>query len=370
MKLSWFLFSCITVLVFSAIFPCLAKATTAFKSEQSILEVLKNNETRRISIRAKNVSLKNVMERIVQVTGLSVKSSDASILDEFVEINLKDLTLKETIDRLLQGVNSVFFYSSEPTTGKDETPNLTKVMLLSRKEALPRSVITNRGKGEEKLKSKAQTNTVRLRLLAIVKSPLGNAILQGKMLETKRILKTLLESGTEEEIKEALEALGDILIQPDLYNQARNGHVFFEALEAYKKLDPQGGAVKMTNLLQSSEEPWVQSLTAQSLGELGQANSITSLTSAFVGNDPLVQDAAAASLAQIATDIGVRELFKATANGGPVLQQKIINALVLSGDEKSQATLAQAVAENLIPAELATEEAAAQQIESENSENN
>jgi len=370
MKPHQFLSCFFTILFYITAYSSPASSATSQQTEQSILEVLTNENTRLISVRAKGVTLDNVMQRISQVTGLTVKASNSSILDEIVEINLNNLPLKETIDRLLQGVNSVFFYSSEPATGKDGTPDLTKVILLSRKEELPRTAITNQGKSTAQNSPKAQTQMARLRLLSIIKSPLGNAILQGKMLETRRILEALLETGTEEEIQEAIEALGDILSQPDLYNQARNGHVFFEALEAFKKLDPQGGAVKMTSLLQSGKEPWVQSLAAQSLGELGQTSSIDALTTAFAGNDPLVQDAAAASLAQIATDIGVGELFKATANGGPALQQEIINALVLSGNEKAQSALNQAVAENLIPAELATEEAVAQLTELKNPENN
>lgn len=367
MKFPLVLLYCFTFLFYTAFHSSPAiGATPSSQVGQSILEVLQNKKTGLISVKAQGVTLDNVMRRISQVTGLTVNSSNTSILDETVVINLKNLPLKEIVDRLLQGVNSVFFYSSEPATGKDGTPDLTKVMLLSRKEALPSHAITNQGKVTANKISKAQANTVRLRLLAIIKSPLGNAILQGKMLETRRILKALLESGTEEEIQEAIDALGDILTQPDLYNQARNGHVFFEALDAFKKLDPQGGSVKMTNLLQSSEEPWVQSLAAQSLGELSQTNSIAPLTAAFAGNDPLVQDAAAASLAKLGAEIGVAELFKATASGGPDLQQKIINALVLSGNEKAQAALEQAVAENLIPAEMASEEAVAQLIQSEN----
>ena len=366
MKLPLVLASCFTVLFYIVTLSSPASSATAIHVEQNNLEVLQNNETGLISVRAKDVSLKNVMQRISQVTGLTVKSSNASILDEAVEINLKNLSLKEIVDRLLQGVNSVFFYSSKALTEKDETPALTKVMLLSRKEALPTGAITNR---EKKLTNKAitaQAQQIRLRLLAIIKSPLGRSIMEKKLFATQSILKGLLETGTEEEIKEAIAALGDILAQPALYNQARNGHVFHEAMEAFKKLDPKGGENYLTQLLKESSEPWVQSLAAQSLGEMGQTSSIPTLAAAYASGDPLVKEAAIYSLAKIGADIGVGEIFKATASGDSGLQQEIINALALSSDEKSQAALDQAVAENLIPAESVSEEAVAQLTESEN----
>jgi hypothetical protein len=366
MKLPLVLFSCFTVLFYTTSYSYPAFGATPSQVEQSILEVIQNKETRLISVRAKDASLKNVMQRISKVTGLVVKSPNASILDETVEINLKDITLKETIDLLLQGVNSVFFYSSKPVVEKDATPRLTKVMLLSRKEAVPSRAITNQSKDVANNTPKDQSNPVRLRLLAIIQSSLGRSILEKKLFSTESILKELLENGTEEEIKEAIAALSDIIAQPSLYNQARNGHVFHEAIEAFKKLDPKGGESFLTNLLQENSEPWVQSLAAQSLGEMGQTSSIPALTAAYASDDPLVQQAAANSLAIIGTDIGVGELFKATASGGPALQQEIINSLALSGDEKTQAALDQAVTDNIIPAESVSEEAVAQLTESEN----
>ncbi len=366
MKLSLILTSFFTVLFYIVSLPSPSSSATALHAEQNNLEVLQNNETGLISVRAKDVSLNNVMQKISQVTGLTVRATNASILDEAVEINLKSLPLKEIIDRLLQGVNSVFFYSSKALTGKDETPALTKVMLLSRKEALPTGAITNREKKLTKTVMTVQAQQKRLRLLDIIKSPLGRSIMEKKLFATQSILKELLETGTEEEIKEAIAALGDILAQPALYNQARNGHVFHEAMEAFKKLDPKGGENYLTQLLKESSEPWVQSLAAQSLGEMGQTSSIPTLAAAYASGDPLVKEAAIYSLAKIGSDIGVGEIFKAIASGGPGLQQEIINALALSSDEKSQAALDQAVAESLIPAESVSEEAVAQLTESEN----
>jgi hypothetical protein len=350
MKLPLVLLSCLTVLFYTVSYSSPAIGATPSQVEQSILEVIQNKETRLISVRAKDVSLKNVMQKISQVTGLIVKSSSRGILDEQVQIDLKGLTLKQTIDRLLYGVNSVFFYSSEPATGKKTTPELVKIMLISRKESLPSGTIANHETEQGKTRQARAYLSGKSKLKSILLTRLGRAILGNNPSVTKRIIQQLLETGTEEEVKEAITALGDIVLDPSLYNQASNGHVFYEALEAFKKLDPQGGSAYLDNLLQAGGEPWIQSLAIQGLGEIGQSSSTASLISAFASSDPLIQNAAINSLAKIGDSQGIQQLLQATKSGDPALQQTIVSALAFSGNANSSSALSLAIAENQIPA--------------------
>jgi len=356
MKFKWILPSCIAVLFFAATFSSAVEGATSLQAEQGTLEVLQDKNSNLISVHAKDVTLDNVMTRIAEVTGLVVKTSNRGILDEQVQINLSNLTLKQTIDRLLYGVNSVFFYSSEPATGKETTPELVKIMLLSRKESLPSGTIANHDARQGKTKQARAYRSGKSTLKSILLTRLGRAILGNNPSATKRIIQQLLETGTEEEIKEAIAALGDIMLDPSLYNQASNGHVFYEALEAFKKLDPQGGASYLANLLQAGGEPWVQALAIQGLGEIGQSSSTASLMSAFTSNDPLIQNAAINSLAKIGDSQGIQQLLQATKSSDPALQQTIVSALAFSGNANSSSALSLAITENQIPAAAVSED--------------
>lgn len=312
--------------------------------EQSILEVLRDKESGLLSIRARKVSLGKVMERISEVTGLIVKSTNPDILEELVEINLGHQSLEQIIDVLLDGVNSILFYSSAPATAKAmKTPGLFKVMLLSREVGGSAGIKTNQKEAPEKTKVQ--------KVQIVMNTELGHAILGNNTFATQTILRALIETGTEKKIERAIEDLGTTLFNPSLYNQASNGHVFYEALAALKELDPDHGEDFLTGLLETSEEAWVQSLAATSLGEIGREWAIDPLLSAFAGNDPLVRDAAAHSLARIGDDRGIHQLLQAMKNGDPALQQVIVNALAFAGDENSKAALNQAIAEKQIPAE-------------------
>ena len=153
----------------------------------------------------------------------------------------------------------MFFYASKPT--QTATPRLTKVMLLSRKEGLPAATISNQsqesGRGID-IRSPAKETLLK----TILATELGRSILEDNSFATQRILQQLLETGTPEEIKTAVEAMGNLMLDPSFYGQASNGHAFYEALSALKKLDCKGTENYLTKLLQTSEEPWVQSLAA------------------------------------------------------------------------------------------------------------
>lgn len=252
----------------------LAVAPAVANQQQNKLEVVQDQKSGLISIHAENVSLTEVMWEVSAVTGLIVKTSNRDILNEYVTIDLKNISLKQVVDRLLYGVNSVFFYASKPT--QTATPRLTKVMLLSRKEGLPAATISNQsqesGRGID-IRSPAKETLLK----TILATELGRSILEDNSFATERILQQLLETGTPEEIKTAVEAMGNLMLDPSFYGQASNGHAFYEALSALKKLDLKGTENYLTKLLQTSEEPWVQSLAAENLGGVGQAESVPPL---------------------------------------------------------------------------------------------
>ena len=335
MKFERLLTSCLALLLFAV-----APAFASSSAEQDI--VVRDQKSGLLSIQADNISLTEVMERVSAVTGLIVKTSNPNILNEYVTINLKDVSLKQVVDRLLYGVNSVFFYSSKKTK---TAPKLTKVMLLSRKEGLPAGVIANSQGVAEKNKLPTGMNTVPGRfLLANNYSALRNLI---SALKTKEAREQIAKD------------LGSILLNPAHYSQASNGHIFYEALKALKQADSKAAEDYLTNLLESSDEAWVQSLAVRSLGETGGQNAVGPLITAFASTDPSVRNAAALSLARTGNSRGIQQLLQATQSGDLASQQRIVNALAY-GDANSQAALSQAIASNQIPAEAVSEDVAYQ----------
>lgn len=345
MKFKQLLFSYFMVLFFT-MGPAFATSSQA----QNVLEVLQNQKSSLLTIRAQNVSLSQVIERISEVTGLIVKTSNRSILDETVTIDLNNLTLKQVIDRLLYGVNSVYFYSST-----QDTQQLTKIMLLSRKEGLPAATISNQSQ-ESKREIPVRTRSKEILLQTIMATELGRSILEDNPFATRRILQALLETGTPEQIEQAVKAMGELMSDPSFYSQASNGHAFHEALSSLKKLNPKGAENYLVDLLQNNEEPWVQALAAESLGEVGQTQAVTPLLTAFASNDPNVQSSAASSLARIGDARGIDQLLQAIKNSTSESQQTIVHAMAFSGNLNTKIALSQAIAQKQVPQEAVSNE--------------
>ncbi len=298
---------------------------------QIILEVRQDKQSGLLSVNARGVTLGEVMEKISEVTGLIVTSINEELLQEPVQIYLKDIPLKQAIDRLLFNVNSIYLYSSIPATKKENTSkDLFKVMLMSKKEELPKGIQTQRTKEAEAAK-----------LQVVMGTDLGRAILGGGATTTKQILNELLETGTEKEIKKAIADLEKVLLLPTLYNHAGTGSVFFESLNALKKLDSETAEYTLTNLLETGEESWIQSLAAENLGEVGGEDSIDPLIAAAESEDPLVRDAAVYSLAKIGDGRGIELLLHKIEEGEPAVQQAVVNTMASSENESTKAALNQ-----------------------------
>jgi hypothetical protein len=322
--------------------------TTHPLPEQEILDVHQDPESGLLSIRANKVNRGQVMKKISKVTGLTVQSLDDDILRTPFEVNLKRLPLKQIIDRLLNDLNTILIYSSPPETANaNGVSKLVKVLILSRKKGMTSGL---------KVVGNEDSDKTGKGVRVVLNSELGRAILGNKTSATRRILKALIESDTQAEREKAIEDLGRIMLDPSLYNQAGSGHLFYEALNALKQLNPESGEGFLTRLLETGEEAWVQSLAAQNLGELGSESSVDTLLSAFTSDNTLVRNAAIDSLAKIGDSRGINQLLQMATTGDSALQEFIVHAMAFAGDINSRAALRQAIATNRIPAEAVSQE--------------
>lgn len=326
--------------------------------EQEHLTVYQDRHSGLFSIRASKVNLGQVMEKVSLVSGVTVQSFRQDILDDPVEVNLDQVSLKQAIDLLLEDVNTVYLYSSLSETGEPtETSELAQVLMVSRKEGMSAGLKVI---GEKALEETVE-KTGKINNAHIVRSTeLGRALVSKNTTQVQKILETLLETGSVNEKEKAVADVGGIVLDPSFYNSAENGHVFYEAMKALKQLDPASGEAFLTNLLQTGEEPWVQSLAAQNLGEFGQESSVGPLLTAFANENTLIRDAAANSLAQIGNAQGIQQLLQAINNGDPAQQQLLVNAMAYAGDTNTKAALSDAIATNQIPAEAVTPDALSQ----------
>jgi len=318
-------------------------------SDQKILEVHQNPESGSFTIRAHKISRSEILQKISEMSGLTIQSFDDEILKDPFNVDLADMPLKQIVNLLVEDVNSVFIYSSDDEVS-DENTKLVKVLMISRKEGMPTGL-----KAIEQIDQDESAET-QDELQIVLNSHLGRALLGNNPFATKRILKALMETGTKYEKKMAVEDIGQIMADPAFYDQANTGHLFQEALDALKQLNPARGEAFLTDLLQNGEEAWVQSLAAQSLGEFGLKSSVDPLLAAFGSDNTLVRDAAINSLAKIGNDQGINQLLQAISTGDSNLQQLIVNAMAYAGDANTQAALNQAIASNQIPVEAVSED--------------
>jgi hypothetical protein len=120
MKLKQFVLLC-----FSVTFLCVATdAVSASPSEQNSLQVIKNQTSGLISIRANNVPLFQVIEKVSEVTGLIVKKTQQNLMPDLVKINFSNLPLRQAINRLLNDYNKISIQSDD---GK-----LEQILILSK----------------------------------------------------------------------------------------------------------------------------------------------------------------------------------------------------------------------------------------------
>ncbi len=85
----------------------------------------------RFSIAAADASLKNVLFRLAEAAGISIKI--ATSLDRRVTIEQSGLSLKSALDRLLKGINHVIIYSGDERT----EAAITRVLVWSKAKPRP-----------------------------------------------------------------------------------------------------------------------------------------------------------------------------------------------------------------------------------------
>ncbi len=354
-----YLVSFITAIFFSAAMAIswAAEETTELAPKQASLGVTYDQEYNLLSIQDHGVLLGRVIKEIDKKTDLTVKSLKENLLEAQISLDLERLSLEQAMKKLLQGINTAFYYSPAPAEKRiPATSHLVKVLLLSKKGSMPADTTPTR----EAPSSETQLGVTQMQTPS-KGVELIRAIAANKQDLARDIVKALGEKGTKKEIEEAVDALLDAMLSKVHADDSRVERAYFETIAALRELAPERAVNPLVDLLQNEEnETRVRILAASGLGEVGQESAVGPLMWAFDGNDPLVREFAATSLAQIGGQRGVDFLVEALSTGDINFQQTAVIALGLQGNDQAKAALRQAiadgqVAQQAIPKDVAEE---------------
>ena len=154
-----------------------------------------------LTVRARNVSLATLLERLVAVTGVEIVMLEPLQLDESISIEYEG-ALSQVFDVLLRGFGRVVISSSK--TSRSDEP-VVRVLVAGRREA-------TRGRGEpgEGAESASQRVRAGASRPAVSEDP-ALALLQAVEMEDSdlavRIVDELIENGAETEKDRAVESL-------------------------------------------------------------------------------------------------------------------------------------------------------------------
>lgn len=306
----------------------LAQNAAGSSRKSPVLEVQYDPATDRLSIRADQTPLREVLREISQRARVSIRAPDERLLSEELSVELKNLPVEQALRRLFQGFDSVFLYSPavEPQRGTNPS-RLDKVILFSRKAG---GQIVARQSGTDPGPA-VGSGAALLRTVTDNNSALAAARIQA-----------LREPGTERERGKALEALLETLSD-------KTFPAPYDAIAALHQLAPEKAVGALANLLQGDDQE-MRVIAATGLGQMGDERAVYPLTTVLTGNDPLTRQIAANSLARIGGQRATDALFQAYLGGDKRLKQAVAGAVAFHADEKSQQALALVIAGGPVPA--------------------
>lgn len=336
--LSWFSFAAVLNLSMPAL-TLAADQPTAPAPNPSELKVEYDRMADLVSIRTRQAPLGEVLEEISKEVGLTIVPANKELLKEPIPVDIEHASLELTLQRLLEGFNSVFLYASVTDThSRTITPRLSKILLLSKKGAGPSKAQTRKDEPRTGKKSGIDAAPAASRTAELIR-----AIVEAKPPEIKGIVEALKALGKEERenvVEILLEALND-----------KDSPAVSTAIAVLKELAPDRAVDPLLDLLQDKDaDARVRVLAASGLGEIGGVKVVEPLVSAFHDSDPGVRQAAANGLARIGGERGVGALLQVFSGGPSDLHQTAAMAIASQGDDQAKASLAQAIANGQVPA--------------------
>jgi hypothetical protein len=300
----------------------LAQSVTGSSQKSPVLEVQYDPVTDRLSIRADQTPLREVLREILQRVPVSIRVPDERLLSEVISVEVKSLPMEQALRRLFQEFDSVFLYSPavEPQRGTNP-PRVDKVILSSRK---PGGQTVARQSGTDPRPATDPGGAALLRAVTNNNSALAAA-------------------RAERERGKTLEALLATLSD-------KNSSAQYDAIAALHQLAPEKAVGTLANLLQGDDRE-MRVVAATGLGQVGDERAIYPLITALTGNDPLTRQVAANSLARIGGQRATDALAHAYLGGDQRLKDAVAGAIAFHADEKSQQALVLVIAGGPVPAD-------------------
>jgi len=294
-----------------------------------------------ISVKADQAALDMVLREISRAVALPIVSLKDRITDQ-VSVDVTGESVEQVLKRLLEGFNSTFVYAATNSSKQALSPRLTRVIIVSKKEAT--------------------TPETRSLSPASIPGPQSNDGRDDFLNDEAAMLRALLEGGPR-----AKEMVGALKQSPrdqdreriigELLGRLTDGTPPEAGLlAALKEMAPERATQALVDDLRAADVR-TRIVAAAALGRLGAEGAIEPLVSLVAEDDAAVRQAAATSLALTGGSNATGALLRAYAAGSNAIRYAIAVAIASHGDAGSQSALASLAVPGMAPLPPTAQEA-------------